>query len=167
MVSTRDREFEEFVQAAWPRLRRAAYLLTHDSHDAEDLVQSALTRSYARWPQVRREGAYSYVHRALVNAFIDSTRRRRAVPTDASPDDTRGRDTHPVHAVEDRSELVDLLLPLTPRERSIIVWRYYLDAPEKEVADRLGIAPGTVRSTASRALARLRASHADLEGNHG
>ena len=146
MTSTRDQEFEDFVLAAWPRLRRAAYLLAHDTHEAEDLVQQALTRSYARWSSVRREGAYAYVHRALVNAYIDSTRRRRPVPVEHLPE-TAARH---VGSLEDRSELVELLAPLTPRERAIVVWRYYLDTPEREVADRLGIAPGTVRSTASR-----------------
>lgn len=160
MASTRDQEFEEFVLAAWPRLRRAAYLLAHDSHEAEDLVQTALTRSYARWGSVRREGAYSYVHRALVNAYIDTTRRRRPVPVDRSFDGRVEADA----SVEDRSELLDLLAPLTPRERAIVVWRYYLDTPEQVVAERLGVSTGTVRSTASRALARLRAA-TDHEGN--
>ncbi len=161
MASTRDQEFEAFVLDAWPRLRRAAYLLAQDSHEAEDLVQQALTRSYARWSHVRREGAYSYVHRALVNAYIDTTRRRRPVPVEHVHDQTVPGD----ESLEDRSELVDLLAPLTPRERAIVVWRYYLDTPEREVAERLGVSPGTVRSTASRALARLRA--ADHERNPG
>lgn len=152
MAGDRDTEFEEFVRAAWPRLRRAAYLLSHDSHEAEDLVQTALMRSYARWGQVRREGAYSYVHRALVNAYVDSTRRRRPVPVEHPGERPVAAD----HRAEDHSELLDLLAPLSPRERSILVWRYYLDAPERDVAARLGVAPGTVRSTASRALARLR-----------
>ncbi|GAA5146052.1 SigE family RNA polymerase sigma factor [Nocardioides marinquilinus] len=151
----RDREFEEFVLAAWPRLRRAAYLLAHDAHEAEDLVQTALARSYARWGRVRREGAYSYVHRALVNAYIDTGRRRRPTPSEHLPDAGRAADT----SVEDRSELVELLAPLSPRERAIVVLRYYLDTPEKDVAHRLGVSPGTVRSTASRALARLREAH--------
>lgn len=158
---TRDQEFEAFVLAAWPRLRRAAYLLSHDTHEAEDLVQQALTRSYARWSSVRREGAYSYVHRALVNSYIDSTRRRRPVPVAEVGEVASRRDG----SVEDRSELVELLAPLTPRERAIVVWRYYLDTPEREVAERLGVSPGTVRSTASRALARLRAEHPDHERN--
>ncbi|MEO9325782.1 SigE family RNA polymerase sigma factor [Nocardioides sp. C4-1] len=157
--SRRDREFEEFVLAAWPRLRRAAYLLSHDSHEAEDLVQTALARSYARWSSVRHDGAYSYVHRALVNAYIDTTRRRRPVPTGADLDGVLVE----APRVEDRSELVDLLAPLTPRERAIVVWRYYLDTPEKDVAHRLGVSPGTVRSTASRALARLRDADAERE----
>jgi RNA polymerase sigma-70 factor (sigma-E family) len=150
----RDQEFEAFIVAAWPRLRRAAYLLSHDSHEADDLVQTALTATYARWHRVRKDDAYSYVHRAVVNAYIDGTRRRRPVPVERDPD-------RPVVAdgsVEDRSELTDLLAPLSPRERTIIVWRYYFDAPEAEVAERLGISTGTVKSTASRALARLRST---------
>lgn len=150
----RDREFEEFVGAAWPRLRRAAYLLCHDTHEADDLVQTALTSSYARWSQVRREDAFAYVRRALVNAYIDTTRRRRPVPVRRDPDLA----VPPDHAVEDRSQLTELLAPLSPRERSILVWRYYLDAPEAEVAERLGVTTGTVKSTASRALARLRST---------
>ncbi len=156
----RDREFEEFVTAAWPRLRRAAYLLCHDTHEAEDLVQTVLASSYAHWGQVRRDNAFAYVRRALVNAYID-TRRRRPVPVPTDPD----RTVPPDHSVEDRSELTELLAPLSPRERSIIVLRYYLDAPEAEVAERLGVSTGTVKSTASRALARLRATTTP-EGEH-
>lgn len=55
MAGSVDQEFEEYVRAAWPRLRRAAYLLTHDEHDAEDVLQSALARSYVHWGRVRRE----------------------------------------------------------------------------------------------------------------
>lgn len=155
----RDREFEEFVAAAWPRLRRAAYLLSHNTHDAEDLVQGALARSYANWGRVRRDGAYSYVHRALVNGYIDSTRRRTPVPVEAilEPDAPPG--DGPLDRSDQRSELTDLLAPLSPRERSIVVWRYYLDASEQDVAHALGVSPGTVKSTASRALARLRSLH--------
>lgn len=161
-MGRQDEEFEEFVTAAWPRLRRAAYLLTHDSHEAEDLVQGALARCYAGWGRVRREGAYSYVHRALVNGYIDSTRRTRAMPVDhkaleAAPAPRRTA----TDAVDERSELTALLAPLSPRERTIIVWRYYLDASESEVAAHLGVSPGTVKSTASRALARLRSAHAE------
>jgi RNA polymerase sigma-70 factor (sigma-E family) len=156
----RDDEFEEFVTAAWPRLRRASFLLTHHTQDAEDLLQNVLIRAYAAWPRVRRDEAYAYVHRALVNAYIDSTRRRRPTPTD-------GLEERSVPAgqtvVDDRSELVDLLRPLTPRERAVIVLRHYLATPERDVAAALGVTPGTVKSTASRAIGRLRATHQPTE----
>ncbi len=152
--SQREQEFEEFVRAAWPRLRRAAYLLSHDQHEADDLVQTALAATYARWHRVRPGDAYSYVHRAVVNAYIDTTRRRRPIPVRTDPEQAVAADG----TVEDRSELTDLLAPLSPRERTIVVWRYYLDAPEAEVAQRLGISTGTVKSTASRALARMRSA---------
>lgn len=151
-----DAEFEEFVTAAWPRLRRAAWLLSHDSHEAEDLVQGALAKAYASWGRVTREGAYSYVHRTLVNGYIDSVRRRRPVPVEHLEEQ---RTSGTEGAVDDRSQLSELLAPLSPRERSIIVWRYYLDASESEVAHELGVSTGTVKSTASRALARLRSAH--------
>ena len=156
----RDREFEEFVAAAWPRLRRAAYLLTHNSHDAEDLVQGALARSYANWGRVRRDGAYSYVHRALVNGYIDSIRRRTPVTVERELEPAAPPGDGPLDRSDQRSELTELLAPLSPRERSIVVWRYYLDASEQDVAHALGVSPGTVKSTASRALARLRSVHA-------
>ncbi|PUA82240.1 SigE family RNA polymerase sigma factor [Nocardioides currus] len=154
----RDREFEEFVAASWPRLRRAAYLLAHDTHDAEDLVQSALARCYAGWGRIRADSAYAYVHRALVNGYIDSTRRRTPVPVDHTTADEPAPGS-PTDDADQRSELVELLAPLSPRERSIVVWRYYLDASEQDVAHELGVSVGTVKSTASRALARLRSAH--------
>ncbi|WP_127481166.1 SigE family RNA polymerase sigma factor [Nocardioides pantholopis] len=149
-----DLEFEQFVLAAWPRLRRAAYLLSHDTDEADDLVQTALAATYARWRTVRKDDAYAYVRRAVVNAYLDSLRRRRPVPVERDPDRSVPADS----TVDERSELTELLAPLSPRERTIIVWRYYLDTPEAEVADRLGVSTGTVKSTASRALARVRAA---------
>jgi RNA polymerase sigma-70 factor (sigma-E family) len=150
----RDREFEEFVTAAWPRLRRASFLLTHHTQDAEDLLQHVLVRAYAAWPRVRRDEAYAYVHRSLVNAYIDSTRRRRPTPTEVADRPVSSGEA----VIDDRSELLDLLGPLTPRERAVVVLRHYLATPEREVAAALGVAPGTVKSTASLAIARLRAS---------
>ncbi|HXH79972.1 sigma-70 family RNA polymerase sigma factor [Nocardioides sp.] len=149
-------EFEEFVAGAWPRLRHAGWLLSHDSHEAEDLAQAALARAYANWGRVTRDGAYSYVHRSLVNGYIDSVRRRRPVPVAQTGDTAVAGDEA---SVDDRSQLSEVLAELSPRERSIIVWRYYLDAPESEVARQLGVSVGTVKSTASRALARVRSAH--------
>ena len=74
---TQEQEFDEFAAAAWPRLRRSAYLLTGDHHLAEDLAQTALARTYASWRRVRRSDALAYARKVLVNANIDRLRRRR------------------------------------------------------------------------------------------
>src|SRR5690349_20858960 len=76
-------EFDAFAVAAWPRLRWSARLLTGDDGLAEDLAQTALVRTYARWSHVRREDALAYSRRALVNLNIDRLRRRRAHQVDA------------------------------------------------------------------------------------
>jgi RNA polymerase sigma-70 factor (sigma-E family) len=153
-----DAEFDLFVASTWPRLRRAAYALTGNTADAEDLVQTVLVKAYAVWPRVRRDDPVAYVRRGLVNAYIDTWRRRRRlqfhsvqeVPEVASSDVSSG--------VEDRVDLKAALAALSPRERSMVVMRYYLDLPEAEVARALDCAPGTVKSTCSRAMAKLRIS---------
>ena len=154
-------EFEEFVIAAWPRLRRAAYLLCRDSHLAEDLTQTALTRIYVRWARARIDEPYAYARRALVNAYIDTTRRTRSIPWERAPD----QGVHADDSAVERSELADLLATLSARERSIVVWRYYLDAPVSEVAKRFKCSESTVKSTASRALSQLRVSASALAEN--
>ena len=73
---TTEDEFDEFAAAAWPRLRRSAFLLTGDHHLAEDLAQTALARTYASWRRVRRADALAYARKVLVNANIDRLRRR-------------------------------------------------------------------------------------------
>ena len=147
--------FDEFVVAAWPRLVRSAYLLCGDHHLAEDLAQTALSRTFARWRHVRRDDALAYARTVLVNLNIDRLRRRRLVEVrDAlpeRPDPRRG----PAGS-EDRDEVVRLLQSLTERERRIVVLRHYFDLAEADVARELGISPGTVKSTLSRALAKLR-----------
>ena len=151
-----DTEFEVFVTAAWPRLRQAAYALTRNTHDADDLLQSVLTKAYARWPRVRRDDPVAYVRRSLVNAYIDTWRRGRmlrevptAVPAEAPSYDESAR-------VDQRDELVGRLNRLSERERTVVVMRHYLDLSEAEVARTLGCSVGTVKSTCSRALQRLR-----------
>lgn len=153
-----DSDFDDFALAAWPRLRWSAYLLCGDHQLAEDLAQTALVRTYARWGSVRRADAMAYTRRVLVNLNIDRVRRRRPVelgdlqPGDlTAPDRTSGSD--------DRDELVRLLATLTARERSVVVLRHYFDLSEATVASELGISPGTVKSTLSRALDKLRTAH--------
>lgn len=150
-----DQSYAEFVTGSWARLNHAAYLLTHDRHEAEELVQSVLVKTYASWPRVKQLDAFAYTYRSVVNAFIDRYRRRtalRELPAPAAPSG------EPASTVDDRDEILRLLAGLSPRERSIVVLRYYLDRPEAEVADMLGVSTGTVKSTASRALAKLRVS---------
>lgn len=156
-----EQEFDEFAVAAWPRLRRSAYLLCGDGHLAEDLAQVSLERTYAAWRRVRRGDAHAYARKVLVNVNIDRLRRRRwretgdtALAHLADP-----RDGH--RATDERDELVRLLLTLSERERRVVVLRHYFDLSEADVAGELGVSPGTVKSTLSRALAKLRVSAAE------
>jgi RNA polymerase sigma-70 factor (sigma-E family) len=138
----------------------AAYLLCGNRHDAEDLVQVALTKLYAAWPRIRTKGAEeAYVRRILANATIDASRRpwRRERSTEQLPEIVvAGPD------VEGRDELVRALATLGPGQRRILVLRYWLDLTIEEIAIDLQISPGTVKSQASRGLANLRGQLTDL-----
>ena len=154
--------FDEFATAAWPRLRRSAYLLTGDHHLAEDLTQAALVRTYAHWRRVRRADALAYTRRVLVNLNIDRIRRRHG-SVDVGDTLLEIVPSRPDNRVDERDEAVRLLRTLTDRERRIVVLRHYFDLSEAEVAHELGVARGTVKSTLSRALGKLRvaAEHGD------
>jgi RNA polymerase sigma-70 factor (sigma-E family) len=149
-----DTEFDEFAVAAWPRLRRSAYLLTGDHHLAEDLAQTALARTYAHWPRVRRADALAYARRVLVNRNIDRLRRRRGV-VEVGDHDLGRVASRPDERSDERDEAVRLLRTLTDRERRVVVLRHYFDLSEHDVAVELGIAHGTVKSTLSRALEKM------------
>ena len=150
-----DDGFDEFAAAAWPRLWRSAYLLTGDHHLAEDLAQTALVRTYAHWRRVRRADALAYARRILVNLNIDRIRRRHGTVEvgDALLETAPSR---PDGRVDARDEAVRLLRDLTDREQRVVVLRHYFDLSEAEVAHELGVARGTVKSTLSRALVKLR-----------
>ncbi|GAA2126423.1 SigE family RNA polymerase sigma factor [Nocardioides bigeumensis] len=161
-VSRQPDGFDEFAVAAWPRLLRSAYLLCGDHHLAEDLVQTALARTYARWRHVRRDDAMAYARTVLVNLNIDRMRRKRPVEVrDALPD--RADPARTSARTEDRDEVVRLLAALTERERRVVVLRHYFDLSEADVARELGVAAGTVKSTLSRALAKLRVDALSVE----
>ncbi|WP_025358185.1 SigE family RNA polymerase sigma factor [Kutzneria albida] len=152
-----DAEFAEFVGSSAPRLLHTAYLFSGDRHQAEDDVQTALARTYAAWSGIRNRDPHAYTRKVLVNLVIDRWRRPlredpyEQVPERPVPEDfTRGLDH--------QGELARLLDQLTPRERAIVVLRHYHDLPEAEVAAELNISLGTVKSTNSRALAKLRVS---------
>jgi len=156
-----DAEFRKFMHARWPAMVRLAYALTGDQGHAEDVAQTAFTRAYASWPRVSRAGnPEAYVRRIVVNENLNRFRKHRVaerltgtLPESSIPDGTRDSD--------ERSALIAALQQLGPRQRAVVVLRYWLDLSETEVATALGCSVGTVKSQASRALASLRQS-ADL-----
>lgn len=157
--SRREAEFTAFVTSASRYLARSAYLLTGSQDLADELVQEALTRTYAAWDRVRLEDAVGYARRVLVNVSIDHRRRRRPIPAEWAepPSSERAQDR-----VDDRDEVARLLATLTPRQRRIVVLRYFDDYTEAQTAECLGITVGTVKSACSRALASLRDQYAPL-----
>lgn len=157
-------DFSTFVSARWPALVKTAYLLTGDFHEAEDLVQSTLAKVYPQWRRVRSETVDAYVRTALVNNNRSRHRRRRVaqlltplVPDRPSPAGGPGDGQG-----GDRDLLVSVLAELPERQRAVVVLRYWEDLSAEEVASMLGCSVGTVKSQASRALAKLR-EHPGLE----
>lgn len=150
-----DEDFADFVRASSARLTHAAYLLTGDRHQAEDAAQTAFTRTYAAWSRVRHKDAYGYARTVLMNHVIDGWRRPiREYATEAMPDQQDRFDVD--KAVTQRAWLTAVLRTLTARERAVVVLRHFFDLPEADVARELGVSLGTVKSTNSRALAKLR-----------
>lgn len=154
--------FRAFVQTNGATLQHAARLLTGDHHRGEDLVQTALTKVYLKWGKI--DAPLAYARKALVNAHIDQSRRRwwGERPTEFLPESPTG--TGDEGAADTRDELRRLLNGLSPRERSVVVMRYYCDLSEQETAATLGIPVGTVKSSCARALARLRVEATSAPG---
>lgn len=145
-------DFQEFVRSRYAGLLRMAFLLCGSSHEAEDLVQTALLRVMRHWDGI--EDPLPYVRRAIVNLYLSGLRRRtRELLTGLLPD-RPVRES--IDRVAERSVLWPALRALPPRTRAVIVLRYWLDMSEWDTAGMLGCSVGTVKSTASRGLARLR-----------
>jgi RNA polymerase sigma-70 factor (sigma-E family) len=125
--------FDEFVAARMPALLRTAYLLTGSQPDAEDLVQTALVRAVPRWSRIVGDPE-PYVRKILVNENISRWRRRRWREVPVQPPETGVAD----RATDDRLVLAQALAALAPRQRAVIVLRYYEDLTEKETAALLG-----------------------------
>ncbi|MEJ5868008.1 SigE family RNA polymerase sigma factor [Pseudokineococcus sp. 5B2Z-1] len=160
----RREQFTRFMQDAEPALWRLAWLLTGDQHRCEDLVQQTLVRTYAAWPRARDGDPMAYARRVLVNARTDILRKhhREVLVDDHDHDDRPSRTWRAPAAstaqeVVDRDVLVRALRQLSPRRRRVVVLRYLMDLSEREVADDLNVSVGTVKSTAARGLAQLRA----------
>ncbi len=156
--------FAEFVHARQAALLRTAYLLTGHAQDAEDLVQTTLTKAYLAWPKVRRaDDVASYAHRMLTNAFIDETRRayRGRERVEPPPPQSRDAVAEP-HDPSLRDLVLTALAGLAPQQRAVVVLRHWLDLDVHATAAALGCSTGTVKSTNSRALAHLRDALAPL-----
>lgn len=149
--------FREYVAGRSPALLRTAYLLTGHRGDAEDLLQTALAKTYLAWDRIRdREALDAYVRRVMVNTHTSWWRRRKLDehPTDVLPERHVDRDQAEGLALHDA--LWTALAALPRRQRAMVVLRYYEDLSEAETAHVLGVSLGTVKSTTSRALAKLR-----------
>ncbi len=157
-MSVAEAEFAEFVRENRDVLGRAAVLLCRDRSVAEDLVQETLVRVYQSWRRVDQRTALAYARRVMTNLSVDRWRRRR-FEAPPEPDPELRADPAAVAAygrVDARDEVVRALATLSPRERAMVVMRYYHDLSEAEVAREMGVSVGTVKSTCSRALKRLR-----------
>jgi RNA polymerase sigma-70 factor (sigma-E family) len=147
--------FRAFALTRRPSLRRTAFLLCGDWHQADDLVQTALVKLYVAWPRVRAtELPDGYTHRILVRCFLDERRRpwRRESPVDRIGDDA-------ADAARPTDEVLDLRAALTRlprRQRATLLLRFWLDASVAQTADALSCSEGTVKSQTARALSTLR-----------
>ena len=150
--------FEEFVAARRAALLRTAYLLTGQHQDAEDLVQVALVKAVPRWRRIA-DDPEPYVRRILVNENVSRWRARRWREQSAAVLPDRG---DPGPDLDQREALRAALQRLSPRQRAVVVLRYYEDLTERETAEALGIGLGTVKSHARDALGRLRTLVPDL-----
>ncbi|MFF5081932.1 SigE family RNA polymerase sigma factor [Actinoplanes sp. NPDC000266] len=153
MQQSLEAEFNAFVAERGQVLLRIAHALTGDRRTAEDLVQGALAKAYARWPRIHGD-AEAYVRRIIYNDRVSGWRRAghgREVPMADVPDRPGAE-----HDVAERLALREALLSLPARQRAVLVLRYLEDRTVEETAEVLGCRPGTVASQASRALAKLR-----------
>jgi RNA polymerase sigma-70 factor (sigma-E family) len=153
-----ERAFEEFIAESGDALLRLASLLTSDRDLGEDVYQETLHRLAARWSRV--DNPRAFCRRVMHNIVIDQGRLKQRqvsqVRLAEGHDDGDPRSADSAEAVELRPVLFSALRTLTPHQREIVVLRYFDDRSENEVAELLGVTPGTVRSTLSRAVAQLR-----------
>ena len=149
--------FRDFAAAARPRLVRTAYLLCGDSHEAHDLVQVTLLRVHRRWRSIERSDLpQAYARRVLINLAASFWRRRLRAPLVALSAAGERSVPDPSAAVADRAELWGAVMSLPPRTRAVLVLRYFEDLSEAQTAAALGCSVGSVKSQASRGIARLR-----------
>src|ERR1700722_3057690 len=156
---TTEEEFVEFAEASSARLRRAAFLLCGDWHDAEDLTQTALAKVFVSWRKInRQDAAHAYAIKTLVNTYLADKRRKRPheVLTDEFPESL----TDPT-APETRMVVLKALAGLPPGGRAVLMLRFWADLSVEQVAAVLGCSPGNVKSQSARALDKLRVALGD------
>jgi len=156
-VSDRDEEFTDFVAARSRSLMRAAYLLEGSHQGAEDLLQTALIKTYVAWPRIRAKDAVeAYVRTCLVRAHLARVRRHSVRELGSEIEFADDRQERALASVNERDAMWSALRELPPKQRAALVLRYYEDLTELETAAALGCSAGTVKSQTSRAIARLR-----------
>jgi len=152
--------FAELYAATWARMYRTAYAIARDPGAAEDALQSAYAKAYASWWRVSRaDEPEAYLRRMVVNEVLGARRwaaRRPEHLTDVPEAWEPAPSTSPQQLAVEREALWSALGRLPPRQRAVVVLRYYEDLSEAEIAAALGCSRGTVKSQASDALANLR-----------
>ncbi len=164
-MDARDAAYADFVRSRTQALLRSAYLLTGDQHLAEDLVQEALARTHRAWARLERESnAEAYARKVMYHAQVSVWRRPKVA--EVLPGDGlvahAGRSDDPADAATRRVVLQRALLQLSPRQRAVVVLRYFEDHSEVEAAHLLGVSVSTVKTQCARALDRLRGLVPDL-----
>jgi RNA polymerase sigma-70 factor (sigma-E family) len=153
-MTTVDDEFTSFVEVAFPRLRRTAFLLCGDWHAAEDLTQITLINVFASWRRILRSDAVdAYARKTLLNAYMAECRRKRHTEVLAAGVPERPFDQP---EPELRLAVTAALATLPPKARAVVVLRYWEDLSIEQVAAALGCSAGNVKSQSARALDKLR-----------
>ncbi len=150
-------DFADVYAAHHAEALRLAYLLCGDPHRAEDAVADAFVKVYRRWQTHKIDTPRAYIRRAVVNEVNSKFRRLALERREAAKRSGDERGAHaPDDHVADTELMIAALSRLPARQRSAIVLRYYLDLPERDTADAMGVSVGTVKSTVSRGLERMR-----------
>ncbi len=161
-MTTGDDEFVTFAAAAFPRLRRTAFLLCGDWHAAEDFAQVTLTRVYASWHRIiRNDGVNAYATKTLLNAYLADSKRKRHTEVLAGHVPERAVDRPDP---ELRLAVMAALATLPPKARAVVILRYWEDLSVEQAAAVLGCSAGTVKSQSARALDKLRPLLAENSG---
>lgn len=156
MKASSEAEFREFATTAMPRLRRVAIGICRDPHGADDLVQTTMEKIFVAWPKVAAAGSpYAYARTTLVRTLL-AERRRLSWKREVIVDDVDATSADPAAATDARIVVRDALQSLTKRQRACVVLRHLEGLSVAETALAIGCSQGTVKSTTSDALARMR-----------